>query len=110
MFGVPGVRVQAADHEADGLSDGGTELAVEGCRGCRVLAAPYGRRVQVLQDAPFGHRRVRVWWRKRVWRCREPLWAVLTFTESHPLPAPRARLTSRAVLWATDAVAEDDPP
>ncbi|WP_369074439.1 transposase family protein, partial [Nocardioides malaquae] len=32
----------------------------------------HGRRVQVLHDAPCFGRPVRVWWRKRIWRCPEP--------------------------------------
>jgi transposase len=30
------------------------------------------------------------------------------FSETHALAAPRALLTSRAVSWATDALADDD--
>ncbi len=32
----------------------------------------------------------------------------MTFTESHPLAGPRSRLTRRAVVWAADALADDD--
>ncbi len=85
-----------------------TEREVDGCACCGVVAATHGRRLQVLHDAPFGHRRVRVLWRKRVWRCREPACAGGTFTQQHALAAPRARLTRRAVVWAADALAEDD--
>jgi transposase len=109
MFGVPGVRVLTAQHEADGLClVVETEQALEGCHACGVVAAPHDRREQRLVDAPFGHRRVRLVWRKRVWRCREPACAVVTFTEEHALAAPRALLTTRAVAWATDALADDD--
>jgi hypothetical protein len=44
----------------------------------------------------------------RVWRCAEPACALGTFTERHDPIAPRARLTTRAVRWATDALAYDD--
>ena len=109
MFGVPGVRVLAARPEPGGLClTVETDQAVAGCRGCGVLAGGHGRREQVLHDAPFGHRRVRVRWRKRVWRCRESACPVGTFTETHELAAPRAVLTGRAVVWATDALADDD--
>ena len=109
MFGVPGVRVLAAVSEPDGLAlVVETDQTVAGCRGCGVLAAAHGRREQVLRDAPFGHRRVRLRWRKRVWRCREPACATGTFTEVHELAGTRAVLTARAVVWATDALAEDD--
>ena len=107
MFGVPGVRVLAAVAEPDGL-----DLVVEtdqtatGCGRCGVLAAAHGRREQVLHDAPFGHRRVRLRWRKRLWRCREPACATGTFTEQHDLVAPRAKLTAgrwpgRPTRWPT---------
>jgi len=109
MFGVPGVRVLAAQPEPDGLClTVETDQAVAGCRSCGVLAVAHGRREQLLHDAPFGHRRVRVRWRKRVWRCREPACPTGTFTEIHELAVPRAVLTGRAVVWATDALADDD--
>jgi len=109
MFGVPGVRVLAAQPEPDGLClTVETDQAVAGCRSCGVLAVAHGRREQLLHDAPFGHRRVRVRWRKRVWRCREPPCPTGTFTEIHELAVPRAVLTGRAVMWATDALADDD--
>jgi len=109
MFGVPGVRVLAAQPEPDGLClTVETDQAVAGCRSCGVLAVAHGRREQLLHDAPFGHRRVRVRWRKRVWRCREPACPTGTFTEIHELAVPRAVLTGRAVMWATDALADDD--
>jgi transposase len=57
-----------------------TERQVEGCHGCGVLAVPHGRREHLLHDTPFGHRRVRVAWRKRVWRCPEPACPTVTFT------------------------------
>jgi transposase len=109
VFGVPGMRVLAAQREQDGLClVVETDQTVAGCRGCGVVAAAHGRREQVLHDAPFGHRRVRVRWRKRLWRCRERACSVGTFTEIHELAVPRTVLTSRAVVWATDALAEDD--
>ncbi len=109
MFGVPGVRVLAAERDARGVRlTVETDREIDGCPRCGVVAAAHARRTQVLHDAPFGHRRVRVLWRKRVWRCGEPACPVGTFTESHALAAPRARLTRRAVVWAADALAEDD--
>jgi hypothetical protein len=110
MSGVPGVRVLAAEPERGG----GLRLTVEtdqqdeGCRRCGVLALPHGRREHLLHDAPFGHRHVRVMWRKRVWRCPEPACATVTFTESHALARPRALRIRRAVIWAADALSDDD--
>ena len=110
MFGVPGVRVLAAERERGGglLLTVETDRTVEGCRACGVLAVLHGRREHWLHDAPFGHRQVRVAWRKRVWRCPEPACPMVTFTETHALAPPRALLTRRAVVWAADALGDDD--
>lgn len=109
MFGVPGVRVLAARRDPVGLDlMVETEQTVEGCRRCGVLAVPHDLREHVLDDATFGHRRVRVRWRERIWRCAEPACPVVTFSETHALAPPRALLTRRAVVWAADALADDD--
>ncbi len=68
----------------------------------------HGRREHLLHDVPFGHRRVRVAWRKRVWRCLEPACSMVTFTEVHAPAPPRALLTRRAVAWAADALTDED--
>jgi hypothetical protein len=51
---------------------------------------------------------VLVAWRKRIWRRPDAGCPVGTFSESNPLIRPRAKLTSRAIRWATDALADDD--
>jgi transposase len=85
-----------------------TDADVGGCPSCGVVAVGHGRRIHAAADAPcFGAVTV-VRWRKRVWRCAEPACPVGTFSEQHELIAPRARLTRRAVRWATDALAHDD--
>jgi transposase len=73
-----------------------------------VLAVGHGRRIHVVHDAPCLGRVALVRWRKRVWRCREPLCGTDTFSELHDLAPPRAVLTVRAVRWATDALTHDD--
>lgn len=66
MFGVPGVRVLGAESDDRGLQPMvETDQQVEGCRDCGVLAVLHDRREHLLHDAPFGHRRVLVRWRKR---------------------------------------------
>jgi len=72
-----------------------------GCPGCGVIAEAAGRHVVVLVDAPSFGVPVRLGWRKRRWRCREPGCRVGVFTEQDGrLAAPRAVLTARAVEWA----------
>ena len=109
-FDVPGMHV--LDVAVDGR--GRLVLTVEsgqleaGCPGCGVLATSHGRYEQTLHDAPCFGRVSVVRWRKRRWRCREPLCPTGTFSEVHDLAPPRAVLTVRAVRWATDALAHDD--
>lgn len=52
--------------------------------------------------------RVQLRWVKRLWQCRDPDCGTGTFSETHPFAAPRARLTSRAIEWATGMLATDD--
>ena len=85
-----------------------SDADLTGCPDCAVVAVGHARRVQVLHDAPCFGRPVRVRWRKRVWRCPEPGSPRGTWTEAHPFAAPRAKLTSRAVSWAVDALRHDD--
>ena len=85
-----------------------TDQTVTGCRSCGVVAVPHRRREHLLRDAPFGHRKVVVMWRKRVWRCGEPACPVATFSEEHELTDAPGELTSEPSAWATDALAHDD--
>jgi len=85
-----------------------TDADVAGCRRCGVVAVGHGRRRVQAADAPcFGMPVLIMWW-KRIWRCPEPSCPTDTWSEQHPLIAPRAVLTSRAIAWATDALAHDD--
>jgi transposase len=109
MFGIAGVRVLAAGEvggELHLLVE--TNEQVEGCRSCGVVAVAHRRREHLLRDAPFGHRPVVVMWRKRIFRCAEPVCPVTTFSEDHPLAGHRAALTRRAIAWAVDALEQDD--
>ena len=75
--------------------------SVMGCPKCGVVAASHGRREAHLVDAPCFGRPVQVVWRKRTWRCAEPLCPSGSFTEQDPeVAAPRALLTVRACWWA----------
>ena len=61
-----------------------------GCVTCRSVAAP-----------------VVLLWRKRLWRCREPVCRVLTWTERVAGIAPRAVLTQRTRAEACRRVGKD---
>jgi transposase len=72
-----------------------------GCPYCGVVASSHGRRSVTLVDAPCFGRSVRIVWRKRTWRCLEPLCPSQAFTEQDDrIARPRALLTVRACWWA----------
>jgi transposase len=84
-----------------------TTATVVGCTGCGVRATPHGRRVVQVRDLPVGGRPVVLWWRKRIWRCREPACSVRTWTERGAAVVPRAVLTERARAEACRRVGKD---
>jgi len=110
MFDVPGLHVIDVGHDRSGrlVVTVETDELVTGCRSCGVVAVGHGRRVHRAHDAPAFGASVVIRWRKRVWRCPDSGCPVDTFSESHELIAPRAKLTTRAIAWATDALAHDD--
>lgn len=110
LFGVEGVHVLDVSHRVDGVLvlDVETDRALAGCASCGVVAVGHGRRVVRLHDAPCFGRPVLVRWRKRVWRCAEAACPVSTWTENHAYAGSRAKLTTRAISWATDALRHDD--
>jgi len=110
MFNAPGLHVIDVHHDAGGqlVVTIETDEVVTGCRACGVVATGHGRRVHRAHDAPTFGTSVVIRWRKRVWRCLDPGCPVTTFSESHDLIGPRAKLTTRAIAWATDALAHDD--
>ena len=85
-----------------------SDADTSGCPSCGVVAVGHGRRRRVVADAPAFGVPVRLIWHARLWRCREPACPVGVFTERHDLVPPRAKLTSRAAAWATDALTLDD--
>jgi transposase len=102
--GLDGLHVVAV---ATDQTSGGLSVAVEsapgpqGCPSCGVVAHSHGRRDIGLVDVPCFERPVRLRWRKRTWRCVEPVCVVKVFTEQdHQVAPPRALLTSRACWWA----------
>ena len=84
-----------------------TTATVVGCQGCGVRAELHGRRRVRVRDLPIGGRPVVLWWRKRIWRCREPAYGVRTWTEPATAIRPRAVLTQRARAEACRRVGKD---
>ena len=110
MFNAPGLHVIDVGHDRSGrlVVTVETDELMTGCRVCGVVAVGHGRRVHRAHDAPAFGTQVVIRWRKRVWRCPDPGCPVDTFSETHDLIGPRAKLTARAIAWATDALAHDD--
>ena len=82
----------------------GTELEIRvettatrvGCPACGVLATLHDRRSHRVRDMAAGGRPVVIDWSKRVWRCRESLCKMVTWSETSPEIVARAGLTERA--------------
>lgn len=110
LFDVPGMHIVGVARDAAGrlVLTVETNQASMGCPSCGVVAIGHGRRAHTAHDAPCFGTPALIVWRKRVWRCPDPGCPRVTFAETHPLIAPRARLTNRAVAWATDALTHDD--
>jgi transposase len=101
LIGLPGLHVIEVVEDGSGLVvTVESPSADAGCRSCGVIAASHGRRTVALVDAPCFGRPVRIEWRKRTWRCREPACPVRSFTEQDPrIARPRGLLTTRACWW-----------
>jgi transposase len=84
-----------------------TAASVVGCQGCGMRAELHGRRTIRVRDLPIGGRPAVLWWRKRLWRCREPACEVRTWTEQAAAIRPRAVLTERARAEACRRVGKD---
>jgi transposase len=109
LFNVPGLHVLEVDHRGRVVVvTVESDQTLAGCPSCGVVAASHGRREHRAHDAPVFATPVLVVWRKRIWRCPDVGCPVQTFSERHDLIAPRAKLTTRAIRWATDALTHDD--
>jgi transposase len=109
LLGVPGVHVLSVERQPERLVlTVETDADVGGCPACGVVAVGHGRRVHEAGDAPCFGTPTRVRWRKRLWRCPEPSCPLGTFSEQHDFLPPRAKLTTRAIAWAADALEHDD--
>jgi len=103
LVGLVGLHVTGVDRNEGGLRvhvESG-QAVVMGCPSCGVVAHAHGRQTVELIDAPCFTCPVRLSWRKRRWRCPEPLCPVTSFMEQDPDVAPaRGLLTRRATVWA----------
>ncbi len=107
LLGLPGFRVLEVTETADEVAVV-VETAVEvvGCERCGTRAvAREWMRVDV-RDLPCFGRPARLVWRKRRWRCREPLCDAKTWTEAAPVMDRQAVLTRRAGAEACRQVGE----
>ena len=103
LVGLVGLHVTGVERTEGGLRvdvESG-QLTVVGCPSCGVVAHAHGRQTVELIDAPCFTAPVRLWWRKRRFRCPEPSCPVASFMEQDPDIAPaRGLLTRRATRWA----------
>lgn len=77
IFAVTGMQVLDVDVDERGrlvltVESGGLYA---GCPSCGMPAVGHGRRVHLPHNAPCFGRVTVLRWRKRIWRCREPLCA-----------------------------------
>lgn len=84
-----------------------TDADLVGCTGCGVRAVSHGRRETLVRDLPMAGRPTRLRWRKRLWRCHEPLCATKTWSEHSEHITPRASLTERAKTAICEEVGRD---
>jgi transposase len=107
LFALPGYRVLEVSRE----DDGGRRVLVEtvaaegACPDCGVFTGRVqDRPVRRVKDVPHGTLPLRVWVRKRRYRCLEPACPRRTFTEATDELPPRARLTGRLRTEVAGAV------
>ena len=109
LLDVAGVHVLAVENSArEQIITVETGQDQAGCPVCGVVAIGHGRRLVRLHDTPSHGHPVRLDWAKRIWRCADPHCPAGTFTETHALAPVKAKLTTRAVSWATDALSRYD--
>jgi transposase len=97
MLGLDGFRVlEVVQTASEVVIRIETTVDLVGCPGCGVVATAHDRMAVAYRDlAAFG-RPARLVWRKRRWRCEEPLCPVRTWTEGSAAFSARCLLTNRA--------------
>src|SRR4051794_312699 len=107
LFALPGYRVVDVSLDPDGGRRGLVEtLASEGaCPACGVFSGRVqDRPVRRVKDLPHGPAPLRVWVRKRRYRCLEDGCARRSFTETTEELPVRSRLTARLRVKVREAV------
>lgn len=110
LIGLEGLACQQVDQDGQGRPVAHLITADEqaaGCPGCGVVSSsPKGNVSTRPRDLPYGGRGVRLMWRKRRWRCRNPDCVRGSFTESVASVPARHRLTTRLRAAAGQAVGD----
>jgi len=107
LLGLPGFRVLEVFETAEELVVRvETTATVAGCEGCGVRAEAQDRVEVAVRDLACFGRPARLVWRKRRWRCREPLCERRTWTETSEHLDAQVVLTRRAGAEACRQVGE----
>lgn len=110
-MGLDGFRVLGvAETSAEVVIEIESTVVVVGCPSCGVRAEAQDRMPVEIRDLPAFGRPARLVWRKRRWRCREPLCDAKTWTEMSEHVSSRAVLTMRAGAEACRQVGQNARP
>jgi transposase len=107
LLGLPGFHVLEVTEAVEELVITiETTATVVGCEGCGIRAQAHDRVEVGIRDLPCFGRPARLVWRKRRWRCREPLCDTKTWTERSEHLDAQVVLTRRAGAEACRQVGE----
>jgi transposase len=107
LLGLPGFRVlEVVETTAEVVVRIETTATFMGCAGCGTRAQVHDRVEVAVRDLPCFGRPARLIWRKRRWRCREPLCDRKTWTETSQHLDAQVVLTRRAGAEACRQVGE----